>query len=143
MRWQRIERLEAYFRRRPELGIAAVWLFGSWAAGRPHWESELAFGVLPEPATHPDRESRLLLRSQLATELSEIAEDPALDLIILDDAPPSVARRIVTEGRRLVATDPETVRCFLRDLQIRAADVDAFLSLHRRARPPMLARSAR
>ena len=143
MRRQRIERLEAYFRRRPELGIAAVWLFGSWAAGRPHWESELSFGLLPEPASYPDRASRLALRSRLESELSEVTEDPTLDLIILNDAPPSVARRIVSEGRRLLSSDPETVRCFLRDLQIRAADVDAFLRLHRRARPPVLARSAR
>ncbi len=143
MRRQRIERLEAYFRGRPELGIAAVWLFGSWAVGRPHWESEIAFGVLPEPASYPDRKSRLALHARLEGELAELVDDPAIDVIVLDDAPPSVARRIVSEGRRLFATDQETVRCFLRDLQIRAADADTFLRLHRRTRSPVLARSAR
>jgi len=143
MRRQRNERLEAYFRKRPELGIAAVWAFGSWAAGRPHWESQISFGVLPDPTAHPDRASRLALRSQLESDLAEIAEDPAIDLVLLTDAPPSVARRIVTEGRRLLAGDPETVRSFLRDVQVRAADMDAFLRLHRRARTPVLARSAR
>jgi len=49
-----------------------------------------------------------------------------LDLLMLNDAPPKTGRRIVSEGRRIASNDPHLDRAFLRDVQIRAVDLDAY-----------------
>lgn len=57
---------------------------------------------------------------------AELHED-ALDLIILQEAPPHLARRIVTGGRRVFCSDPDADAAFVRDVQLRAADLEPFL----------------
>lgn len=140
MRPSRNERLQTYFTDRPELGVVAVWLFGSWTEHHAGRENRLAVGVLLDPlqGRHPDARHRT--RTLLDDELSAVAEEPVVELVVLNDAPPITARRIVTEGRRLLSTDPETERTFLRDVLLRAADVEVFLRRFRRARTPVLAR---
>jgi len=134
MRRDQIERVESYFRDAPELGGVGVWLFGSWTSGRPHWEGLLALGLLLDPARYPSRETRATVRATLESELAELVDEPLLDLVVLNDAPPLTARRILSEGRRLLPPPPELEQELVRDVNIRATDVETFLKRFRRAR---------
>jgi hypothetical protein len=50
-----------------------------------------------------------------------------VDLVILNEAPPQFARRIVTTGERLLCSNVEADHAFVRDTQIKAADLEPFL----------------
>lgn len=121
-------------------GVAAVYLFGSRAAGRAHRESDVDVGVLLRRvhfATARDRfDEGVRLASWLAAEL----RFPAIDLVVLDDAPPGLAARIVAGGTPLYVADAELEHAFRRDAQLRAADIAPFL---RRARALKLQAIAR
>jgi predicted nucleotidyltransferase len=109
------------------LPIVSAYLFGSRAAGHRHRESDLDLAILLPPGRFAGGkelfERRLALASALMAELHE----DSLDLIILQEAPPHLARRIVTEGRRVFCADPEVDAAFARDVQLRATDLDPFL----------------
>lgn len=129
----RVDRLQAYFLERPELGVASVYLFGSRSVGR-HWDRLLGVAVLVDPGRHPDPDRRAGLLSQLAPELAQVAGESSIDPVVLNDAPPLMGRRIVTEGRRLVLAAPALDRAYLRDVQMRAVDLEAFSRRPRRLR---------
>lgn len=140
MRRDQIGRVESYFRDAPRLGDVGVWLFGSWAPGRPRWDGLLALGLLLDPACHPSREERTAARTTFESELAELIDEPLLDLVILNDAPPLTARRILAEGRRLVSPPAELEQALVRDVNLRAADMETFLKRFRRARASAPAR---
>lgn len=140
MRSDQIDRVKAFFRDNPELGEVGVWVFGSWAPGRPHWEGILALAVLLDPARYPTREHRAATRATLQPELSELVDEPLLDLIVLNDAPPLTARKILDEGRRLLAPPGEIEHALVRDVNLQAADIEIFLTRFRRARATTAAR---
>jgi hypothetical protein len=60
--------------------------------------------------------------------------------VVLNDAPPSFGRHIVTRGRRVSCADPEADDAFRRDVQLRAADLEPFLRRMRRLKLEALAR---
>jgi hypothetical protein len=136
---QRVDRLQSYFFERPDLGVAAAYVFRSHSIGR-HWDRVLGLALLVDPARRPDPTSRNELLTDLASDLSEVSGEARLDLVVLNDLAPVVGRRIVTEGRRIVNPAPELDRDFLRDVQVRAVDVEAFLRRPRRARLEMVSR---
>ena len=109
----------------PPVGVIAMYLFGSQAEGRAHRESDLDLGVLLRWDVYPSArerfERRLLLPGELAVHRMPV------DVIILNDAPPTLAARIVTEGQRLFCGDPAAEHAFRRDVQLRAADLAPFL----------------
>jgi predicted nucleotidyltransferase len=136
----RVDRLQSYFLERPELGVVSVYLFGSRSLGR-YWDRALGLAVLADPELHPGPERRAELLERIAPELSRVAAEASLDLVMLNDAPPRPGRRIVREGRRIVSNDPHLDRTFLRDVQIRAVDLEAFTRRPvRRARVEAVAR---
>jgi hypothetical protein len=55
-------------------------------------------------------------------------------VVILDDAPPHFARRIVLCGVRVFCDDRERDHAFVRDVQLRAADLEPFLRRTRRTK---------
>ena len=140
MSGNRIERLQRYFLDRPDLGLASVYLFGSWATSRPHRESDLGLGLLADEVRFPEPTNRRELRALLASELAGEVADGIGEVLILNDAPPPLARRILTEGRRLANYDPRADRAFLRDAQLRSADLEPFLRRVRRTRVEALSR---
>lgn len=50
----------------------------------------------------------------------------------MNDAPPLLGRRIVTEGRRVLCADPEADHACVRDVQIRAADLEPWIPAYGR-----------
>src|SRR6266850_506691 len=122
-----VARLEAAFRHAAADDVVSTYLFGSHADDRAHRESDIDVGVLLRRELHPTArerfEARLHLISLLATELGT----DRVDVVVLNDAPPHLARRIVTRGRRVACSDPEADHAFVRDVQLRAADLEPFL----------------
>lgn len=54
--------------------------------------------------------------------------------------PPHLGRGIVTLGQRLFCADPEADHAYVRDVQLRAADLEPFLRRTRRVKLSALAR---
>ena len=111
-------------------GLASGYLFGSVALGREHRQSDVDVAVLVDRRTYPTPADRFELRLTLLATLRP-ATSRDIDLVVLNDAPPQLARRIMTEGRRLLELDPDLDRAHLRVVLSRAADIEPFL---RRAR---------
>jgi predicted nucleotidyltransferase len=119
---------------RANRGIAAVYLFGSHAEGRAHRESDVDVGVLFDRATHPTPRARFDARLEFAVVLARALGTDRVDIVVLNDAPPTLGRRIVTTGRRVYCSDAAATHTFVRDVQLRAADLAPFLRRTRRTK---------
>ncbi len=82
---------------------------------------------------------RFALRVRSSSQL-EASTGYRTDVVILNDAPPTLARHIVTRGRRIFCRDTELDHAFVRDAQLRAADLEPFLRRTRRVKLEALAR---
>ena len=107
-------------------GVASAYLFGSVAEGRAHRESDVDVGVLLNRNVHPTAPVRFDARLRLIGELSA-ALGREVDVVVLNDAPPQFARRVVTTGDRLVEHDADADQAFRRLTLSRAADLEPFL----------------
>lgn len=120
--------------------VASAYLFGSEAERRAHSESDIDVGVLlppPAPGDAPATAREVFeQRVALTSWLIGILHRNDVDVVILNDAPPLLGRRIVTTGRRVYCRDGAADHAFVRDVQLRAADLEPFL---RRAREVKLA----
>lgn len=123
----------------PEIHLVSAYLFGSHAEGRAHRESDVDVAVLLDRDFHPTPAQRFAARVRLGSELIATLHQNAVDVVILNDAPPLFARRILWEGRRILLTDAESDRIFLRDIQLRAADLQPFLARMQRIKLKALA----
>lgn len=129
-----VAELVRFFEERAD-GIVAAYLFGSYAGRGAHADSDVDVAVLADRNAYPDRHTRFDLRVQLLGELMSVLGTDAVDVVMLNDAPPELGRRVVQEGVRVFASDEEAVRAYERDVQLRAADIDPFI---RRARESLL-----
>jgi len=125
------DRLAAYFSGADTPGVVSVYLFGSHASGRAHEESDVDVGVLLDWTRYPSAALRFAARVRLAGELPSAVRSPA-DVVILNDAPPGLGRAVVTHGLRVFVSDSELDHAFVRDVQLRAADLDPWLRRMRR-----------
>jgi len=107
--------------------VASAYLFGSAAEGRSHRESDLDIGVLLSWSSLPQRSDRFEAGIRLAGRLQALLAQP-VDLVVLNDVPPLFGRHVVTEGRRLLLRDARCDHDFVRDVQLRAADLAPWLA---------------
>jgi predicted nucleotidyltransferase len=121
-------------------GVAAVYLFGSHAAGRSHRESDVDIGILLDRHIYGTPAARFEMRVRLTAILMPTLFPSAPDVVVLNDAPPTLAASIVTRGRQLACADAEAEHAFRRDVQLRAADLRPFLHRTRRVKLQSLAR---
>lgn len=121
-------------------GIAAVYLFGSHAERRAHRESDVDVGVLLDRRQYPTPAARFDIRVRLAAALTGALAPADPDVVVLNDAPPTLAAAIVTRGHRLACAAPDTEHAFRRDVQLRAADLQPFLRRTRRVKLETIAR---
>ncbi len=135
-----VTRLKRYFSARPESGVASVYLFGSHAAGRAHRDSDLDVGILLQRQRFPEAHDRFEARVDLGAELIRELRENDVDVVILNDAPPHLGRRIVSEGEQAFCGDPAADHAYVRDVQLRAADLEPFLRWTRRLKLEALAR---
>jgi predicted nucleotidyltransferase len=109
-------------------GIVSAYLFGSRARGEQHRESDVDIAVLVDRQRHRSPRARHELRIHVAGALIHVLGTNLIDLVVLNDAPPLLARHIVTQGVRVFCSDPESDRIFARDAMLRAADLAPFLA---------------
>ncbi len=123
------ERLRAYFSRQES--VLAVFGFGSVFAGRACRESDVdvAVVVMPEIARKADL---FALRVRLASDLVGVLHRNEVDVLILNEAPPLLASRVLREGVQIYCREEQAFRAFLRDTLLRAADLAPFLARHER-----------
>jgi predicted nucleotidyltransferase len=118
--------------------LVSAYLFGSMAGDRSHRESDLDVGILLSRAGNPS--SRFAERVRLAGLLPGLVGVRDVDVVILNDAPPHLARHVVLDGIRVACPDPEEDHAFRRDVQLRAADLAPFLARTRAVKLEGLAR---
>jgi predicted nucleotidyltransferase len=121
-------------------GLVSAYVFGSQAEGRAHRQSDVDIGVLLDRRVHGSSEARFGERVRLSAWAVGSLHRNAVDVVVLNDAPPHLARHIMTRGRRVFCSDGETDHAFVRDVQLRAADLDPFLRWTRRIKLAALAR---
>ena len=107
--------------------VVSLYLFGSEAKGAAHRDSDVDIGVLTDRDLAPSRDERSDLRVRLGSELIAVTGRNEVDVAVLNDVPPGLARAIVTGGVRVYCRDEEADRSFVRDTLLRAADLDPFL----------------
>ncbi len=122
-------------------GLISVYLFGSYAEGRVHTESDVDIGVLLYRSRYATSRERFAERVRLTSWFMGVLGANAVDVVMLNDAPPQLGRRIVTHGQRLYCTDCQLDHEFVRDVQLRAADIEPFLRRARRVKLQALERS--
>lgn len=107
-------------------GLVSAYLFGSHVRGTAHRESDIDIAVLLSRGHYPNADARFEARVTLTSQLTAaLGQD--VDLVVLNDVPPTLGRRIVTEGRRILCSDAAKDHEFVRDVQLRAADLAPFL----------------
>ncbi len=132
--------LRRYFSSSAPDGVVSAYLFGSVARDADHLESDVDVAVLLDRTLHPHARQRSELCVSLTSELIHALERNDVDVVVLNDAPPELGRRIVTEGERVHVDAVDADRDFVRDVQLRAADLDPFLARMRRIRLETLRR---
>lgn len=135
-----IAALRKYFEERPDLGVASVYLFGSRAEGRAHRESDIDVAVLLQWDRYPTGKDRFDVRVSLSSELIGALNHNEVDVVILNDAPPPFGRKIIYDGIRVYLGDPVADHNYVRDVQIRAAEMEPWLRWTRKRRLEELAR---
>jgi len=126
------ERIVAAFAGDESARVVSVYLFGSWAEGRVHRESDVDLGLLLDLSRLPTPKQRFEASLRFRGLVGRALASDNVDLVVLNDAPPLLGRRIVTQGRRIYCRDPELDHVFVRDVQLRAADLEPFLDRMRK-----------
>ena len=126
------EQLRGHFRDMGDTAVVSAWLFGSHAESRAHSESDVDVGVLLDRRMVPSASQRFDVRVRLTSDLIHALGNNDVDLVVVNDAPPLLARRIIRTGMELFCRDHDVERNFRRDVQIRAADLAPFLERYRR-----------
>ena len=76
----------------------------------------------------------------IGSDLIAVTHNNEVDVVILNDAPPLLGRKIIYDGIRVFLGDPETDHAFVRDVQIKAADMEPWLRWTRKLKLEALAR---
>lgn len=112
----------------PRAGLVSVYLFGSVVRGTSHRESDIDIAALLDWELHPAPRDRFEAGLELSAWLQSVLRSDAVDLVVLNDAPPLFGRRIVIDGERMFCADELADSAFRRDVQLRAADLQPFLT---------------
>lgn len=123
-----VERLRAYFAQPGSAPVVAAFLFGSCAAGRAGRESDVDVALVLQPGC--TGEDAFDLRVQVASDLVSVLHCNDVDVLILNEAPPLLAARVLREGIPVYRQDEEALRAFTVDRLLRAADLRPFLERH-------------
>jgi predicted nucleotidyltransferase len=132
--------LTRFFCKRPREGVVSAYLFGSRSSSRTHRQSDVDVAVLLDWKSHSSRRDRFDERLLLSTELIAALSMNEVDLVVLNDVPPPLAAKIVTTGTLVFCSDLERDRAFVRDIQLRAADLLPFLRRARRVKLAVISR---
>jgi predicted nucleotidyltransferase len=123
---------EDYFSKTSPEDVVSAYLFGSHARGTSHRDSDVDVGVVLDRRRLPERSDRSRRAIRLGSELISALHRNDVQVVVLNDAPPELAAKAVSEGRRIHCGDEEADRIFVRDVLLRHADLKPFLARMRR-----------
>jgi predicted nucleotidyltransferase len=122
-------------------GVVSAYIFGSVARGLEHADSDLDVGLLFDRAALSTAAGRRDEADRVRTRLMEALHLDRVDVVVLNDAPPELAKTVVHTGAPpVVCRDDAVDRAFQRDAQLRYADLRPFLERTRRLKLDTLAR---
>src|SRR5712664_1151807 len=133
------ETVRACFDSEQPMAVVSAYLFGSHARGAAHRESDVDVAVLFNHAAVPDCRERGRRAVRLSTHLVAQTHCNAVDVVVLNDAPPELAVAAAS-GLRLHCADPERDHAFRRTVMSRLADLRPFFDQTRRLKVEALAR---
>lgn len=133
------EALLAALAEEPRIAVASAYVFGSVAEGRAHRQSDVDVALLLVRDAAPTAADRFDARLRLSARLRDRLGCP-VDVVILNDVAPGLGRHVVTRGLRVLRQDAEADHAFVRDVQLRAADLEPFLRRLRRVKLDALVR---
>ena len=131
--------LRNHFASAQPAGVISAYLFGSYARGTAHGESDVDVGVLLDPRMLVSSAARARVADKLASDLIAALHRNAVDVVVLNDAGPELGAHAVTTGRRLYCQDPDADHAFVRTILLRHADLKPFLERTRRLKLRALA----
>ena len=120
-------------------GVISAYLFGSYARGIAHAESDVDVGVLLDRRRLLSSAARARVADALASDLIAALHRNAVDVVVLNDAAPELGAHAVSTGRRLYCADPGADHAFVRTTLLRHADLKPFLERTRRLKLRALA----
>lgn len=126
-----VSELGSYFRHHTA-GIVSVYLFGSRARGTQHRDSDIDVAVLFDREALPARGDRSRAALELSNELIALTHCNAVDVVVLNDATPELARQATEDGVRAHCNNEEMDRRFRLLMQLRYIDLAPFLRRTRR-----------
>jgi predicted nucleotidyltransferase len=132
--------LRAFFDAHAVPGLVSAYVFGSHATGRAHRESDIDVAVLLDRDVFPTPQRRFEARLGLIGTLGPELGVRDLDLVVLNDAPPHLVRRAMTDGVQVACTDAKADHAARRTALLRAPDLDVFLRRMRRLKLRAIAR---
>jgi predicted nucleotidyltransferase len=135
-----VGRLASTFRDSPVPGIVSAYVFGSHVSGRIHNDSDLDLGVLFDRRLYETSRQRFDARVVLSGHLARTVHARDVDLVGLDDAPPTLVRKVMTQGLRVFCANAEADPAARRTALSRAADLEPFLRRMRRIKLDAIAR---
>jgi predicted nucleotidyltransferase len=135
-----VGRLASTFRESPVAGIVSAYVFGSHVSGRIHNDSDLDLGVLFDRRLYETSRQRFDARVVLGGYLARTLHARDVDLVGLDDAPPTLVRTVMTRGLRVFCANVEADQVARRTALSRAADLEPFLRRMRRIKLDAIAR---
>lgn len=115
-----------------EPGVIAAYLYRSHAEGRAHRESDVDVAVLLDRAIHATDAARFEARLDLIARVAAALRTNEIDLIVLNDVPATLARKVLWDGQRVYCRDAETLHAFSRTTHLLAPDLEMFLQRQRR-----------
>ena len=121
-------------------GLVSAYLYGSHAEERSHRESDVDVGILLRWESFPSARERFDERVTASSRLTAALGGVPVDVVVLNDAPPMLARHIINTGVRVFCSDPELDHAFVRDTLLKAADLEPFLRRTRQIKLDSLAR---
>jgi predicted nucleotidyltransferase len=111
---------------RPD-GMVSARLFGSEARGDRHRDSDVDIAILLDHERYPTRLERSEAGVGLGSELIGATHRNDVDAVILNDAPPLLARHAIESGAELYVSDPGADFDFRLQVLLRAADLEPWL----------------
>lgn len=112
-------------------GAALLYLHGSTARGETHGDSDLDLAVLLGWKAFPTRLARSEARVGLLSAFMAAAGRNDVDLVVLNDVTPILARSVMTEGRLLFCRNPDEELAFRTKTLLMAIDLEIFLAKFR------------
>lgn len=126
-----VDTLRAYFAS-PEDGIIAAFLFGSHARRDQHRQSDVDVALLLDRASYVALDDPLAHRADIASRLIGELHLNEVDVVLLNEAPPGLAKEVIDEGIELVVVDRAALDDFTALTLSRAADLAPWLAKWRR-----------